>query len=519
MYSFKNVKLTHLIFILIICPFNNYMFSQDSEKLIIQNERIEFEFKFLDRNYWAIKNKKRILVINDFETGDKLIWKFKLLDLKLNLLSENEINLDRSYRIKDHFSIEDNIFILYKKDYSNDKEYKIIIINSSDNSIKEYQIHTPFSIKVTQIKYISGNIILSGKSNQNRSIVVLYDTISNQLKILSGFYKLNQEILNIKIGDSNNYFSIIYVASNSNNVSELVKKNYTVEGNEIASLGIKSNNYSFIDGKFYNINNNQHIVIGTYGRKNSRYTRGLFFSKIENDQQTFIKFYDYSKMENFFYYLKDKKEKKIKKKIVKKDNLKKNMKLSYNLIIDDVNENDSLFLISGESYFEEYNERGFYPTITFYNAYSGNYDKALDPNFSGYNHTHSIIAAFNIDGELIWDNSIDITDIISFEEKKYVKISINDNTKDIAMIYFHKGVISLKIINERRNLTDKKSYPLNPLKKNDIILESEKLMEGLEHWYDNYYFTYGIQKIRNIKDNDIKLKRRVFYINKIQLNN
>ena len=128
------------------------------------------------------------------------------------------------------------------------------------------------------------------------------------------------------------------MASNSNNVSELVKKNYTVEGNEIASLGIKSNNYSFIDGKFYNINNNQHIVIGTYGRKNSRYTRGLFFSKIENDQQTFIKFYDYSKMENFFYYLKDKKEKKIKKKIVKKDNLKKNMKLSYNLIIDDVNE-------------------------------------------------------------------------------------------------------------------------------------------------------------------------------------
>ena len=63
------------------------------------------------------------------------------------------------------------------------------------------------------------------------------------------------------------------------------------------------------------------------------------------------------------------------------------------------------------------------------------------------------------------------------------------------------------------------SHDTSSVEKVDKILESEKLMEGLEHWYDNYYFTYGIQKIRNIKDNDIKLKRRVFYINKIQLNN
>ncbi len=44
-------------------------------------------------------------------------------------------------------------------------------------------------------------------------------------------------------------------------------------------------------------------------------------------------------------------------------------------------------------------------------------------------------------------------------------------------------------------------------------------MEGFEHWYDNFYLAYGIQKIKNSKDNDTKLNRRVFYINKIELIN
>ena len=224
-------------------------------------------------------------------------------------------------------------------------------------------------------------------------------------------------------------------------------------------------------------------------------------------------------MSNFFYYLKDKKEEKVKRKIDKKTSLKKNIKLNYNLIIDDIIKNDSIFIISGESYFEEYNERGLYPTLTFYNSYSGNYDKALDPNFGGYNHTHAIIVAFNINGEIIWNNSLELNDIISMKIKKYVKVDSNNFSKNIVLIYFHKGIITLKKINENNDLVEKKSYELTLLEKGDILLESEKIMEGFEHWYDNNYFAYGIQKIKNKKDKDVKLNRRIFYINKIQLFN
>ena len=77
MYYLKIVKLIYLIFILTLCLIKNYVFSQEAKEILKQKERVEFEFKFLDRNYWTIKNEENLLVISDYETGDKLIWKFK----------------------------------------------------------------------------------------------------------------------------------------------------------------------------------------------------------------------------------------------------------------------------------------------------------------------------------------------------------------------------------------------------------------------------------------------------------
>ena len=111
-----------------------------------------------------------------------------------------------------------------------------------NSSIKQYQINTPFSLKVIKIKNVGKNIILSGKSHQNRSIVVLYKTTTNQLKILSGYYKLDQEVLDIKIDSSQSNFNLIYLSRNLNNESNLINKKYSIEGDEISELKIKSKN-------------------------------------------------------------------------------------------------------------------------------------------------------------------------------------------------------------------------------------------------------------------------------------
>jgi len=173
MYYLKIVKLIYLIFILTLCLINNYVFSQETKEILKQKERVEFEFEFLDRNYWTIKNGENLLVISDYETGDNLIWKFKFLDQKLNIYREEELELDRSYRLIDQYKNQDQIFILYKKNYSSEKEYKIIILSNKNDKIEEFQINSPFSFRVKKIINIEENIILSGETYQNKSIVVL----------------------------------------------------------------------------------------------------------------------------------------------------------------------------------------------------------------------------------------------------------------------------------------------------------------------------------------------------------
>jgi hypothetical protein len=38
---------------------------------------------------------------------------------------------------------------------------------------------------------------------------------------------------------------------------------------------------------------------------------------------------------------------------------------------------------------------------------------------------------------------------------------------------------------------------------------------GLEDWYDNTFYAYGVQNLSNKRDRGVKLNREVFFINKI----
>jgi hypothetical protein len=40
-------------------------------------------------------------------------------------------------------------------------------------------------------------------------------------------------------------------------------------------------------------------------------------------------------------------------------------------------------------------------------------------------------------------------------------------------------------------------------------------LEGLKQWYGNNFYAFGVNRVKNLKDENIKLNRKVFFINKI----
>ena len=87
----------------------------------------------------------------------------------------------------------------------------------------------------------------------------------------------------------------------------------------------------------------------------------------------------------------------------------------------------------------------------------------------------------------------------------------------ILSFYVSKGYFNYGLINKINNRFSFKSIPLILKYKNDIIKETESNPEGTNVWYNNNYYTYGIQKIKNTLNNKVKVNRRVFFISNFEI--
>ena len=116
-------------------------------------------------------------------------------------------------------------------------------------------------------------------------------------------------------------------------------------------------------------------------------------------------------------------------------------------------------------------------------------------------------------GKVLWDNSFEINDVTSFSLDQYVNASIEE--KRVILLYLYENVIRSKLINEDEILEGKTFNDIKMKFEDDVAKNNDNEVGGLSLWYDRFFYAYGVQRIKNIKDREAKLSRKVFYINKI----
>ena len=142
--------------------------------------------------------------------------------------------------------------------------------------------------------------------------------------------------------------------------------------------------------------------------------------------------------------------------------------------------------------------------------YGNNYGTA----FEGYKYTHAVVLGFDRRGRLIWDNSFEINDVVSYALEQYVHISMND--EEMALVYMYENEIRTKVIEGNEVLEGKTFNELKLSFEDDIAAITEDEYGGLEKWYGGNLFAYGVLEIKNLKDEGVRLNREVFFINKIR---
>ncbi|MDQ3395199.1 MAG: hypothetical protein M3512_13955, partial [Bacteroidota bacterium] len=143
-------------------------------------------------------------------------------------------------------------------------------------------------------------------------------------------------------------------------------------------------------------------------------------------------------------------------------------------------------------------------------------DTPSNHHFDGYKYTHAVVAGFDRNGKLLWDNSFEINDVESFQLEKFVKASVEKDR--IVLLYLYENVVRSKIINNDEVLEGKSFNDIKLKFEDDVVNNGDNKVGGLEYWYGNNFVAFGVQKIRNATVKFPLTQREVFYINKINYN-
>ena len=94
-------------------------------------------------------------------------------------------------------------------------------------------------------------------------------------------------------------------------------------------------------------------------------------------------------------------------------------------------------------------------------------------------------------------------------------VSVNLQDGKVILLYTYEDVIRSKIIQGNEVLEGKAFNEIELAFENDIVGNNNSEVGGLEKWYGDYFFAYGVQKIKNLAVTGQNISREVFYINKI----
>lgn len=391
-------------------------------------------------------------------------------------------------------------------------DFQIIIFDEKTGTYSRYDLRNYIPFSPTEFEVNDFSAIIGGYYNRV-PIVVHFDFNTLRLKILPGLFSEIGQLDQIKMYDDNT-FDVLVCARYFNREKTLWIKSYSPEGDFINQLVLQAEgNKSLLFGRILRTPDNLKIVAGAYGQRNSEYSKGLFVTSITpfGDQQ--LRYHNFADLENFFSYMKENREKRIKGRIDRRRTKGKVSRFNYRLLVHELIPYQNQFILLGEAFYPKYqninNAYGFF-------TYGSSSNAGSNLIFDGYRYTHATVLGFDANGTLLWDNSFEINDVKTFSKEQFVKLKANDT--NLTLLYLFDNQLRTKIINGSNVLEGKTSEPIKTLYKGDLLEGGKTILTKLEHWYGDYLYAYGLQDIVNVSEKGDRTERSVFFINKLKVN-
>lgn len=330
---------------------------RDTSAYIQQVNRIEFDLEALDGNYYIVSGGEDGLLVAvetfDFNTQGNS-WQLHKLDSSLNVIWTRPLITPHASRYTGYDYYGGKYFLLfYSTQYGNNK-LKLYEIGNESESVSEYEINTIFPITLTEFEILGRSALLSGHTNY-RPVMLTYDFTEKRPKVLPGIYDKNGDILNLVTNDEMELFTVMVSDRSKSRKNTLTAKTFTARGDLVQENSISSvDRKNLVDGVSTTFNGGYQYIAGTYSKNYSSYSKGLYLSKFANGRQQFIKYHEYASLNNFFGYMRSKREKRIKDRIKRRAEKGRSSNFNYRLMVHDIIQRGDEYLLVAEAYYPRY---------------------------------------------------------------------------------------------------------------------------------------------------------------------
>ncbi len=481
-------------------------------------KKLIFFMLIISNNLLAQLNEVAKIEIIDF--NNKIIWmnSFPLEDGLLNaslvqktynnswlIFNKYDLSLEKTLW-RDSIEVENTIqefifaenktksfWLIVENDFPN---FKIICLDKKNGQLEIMFGKLPSEFDITTFKVSENKALLIGEK-YGKSIIANFSFETFKTTFLNDIYKDNAVINNVCTEDSSDIIHVLLNEINSKNCG-LIMKNYDeqsqlINSNLLPEIETIRNEQKlvFVSGQLIKTSENKSILVGNYSKGCSDYSKGIYITMIENNEEIWSKMIPFTHFSNFFSHFSTKKQVRIKNKIVNKQTNGKEIEYVYRLNIKDAIATNNGFVLEAEVY-----------TLQSPSPMSTSPINIISK--TAYILSHAIICGFNNEGELLWDNSMNLNDFETYQLQNIVQL-INTE-ENWLMAYVDNNEIIYKIINKNKfsPTTEKIELKTNKITPENLHLNS----------WNNHLLATGI--LRDKVNNKGKY-HDIYFITKIGL--
>ena len=492
--------------------------------------RYEKEVKPSDNGFTVVPLSENGIALIHEENKYKLskkLWEVILLDTTFKEKWKSEIEIKSTFNLIGYDFTKENVYFLFREGDREFYKFNLVQINFRDFSVNYFDVDHEFSFRITHFSVVAENAIFGGYVNREPT-VMLFETSSNNIKVIPGFFLKDTELLDVRV-NHNNTFNTLVIERNSLDKRHLVMKTFDHTGTLLLEDYIEiEKDKNILTGISSSLKREELILLGTYTEGANKAALGYFSVLVDPFTEQAIRYTPFTSLNHLLDYLPEKRAAKFKTKAIERMDMGKSPDFKAHVLPVRIHEAEEGFYFLSEMYD---------PTSTNNRPYSNNYNpyygygnspysynpmmNRYSPTPYSYNNSNqntstkmieSILALFDKNGKLIWDNSIKYNNV-----KRFAPEQSSDFVVKKGLIYSvyrseKKLFISTGSLREEPEL-DTLSIPLK--NESDIIRHESKDDNGIRFWNGDTLFVWGYQSLRDSMKEEDQV-RYVFYINKFE---